>query len=314
VKRGKSYTCSSAVEYLKSEISRRKEAAEAERYARAYPLHVAVVANNLTAVKALLSSGKSDVNAKDDKGVTPLQAGMACSNTDSWCWPQVEPEVAEYLVSKGANVRLDVYPGSGYTLLHKAAFHGLTRLVKALLKGGADPNAVYYAEDDKQRTDPQTPLTRAAYCDFRRSTNDGPGKDSTHGTIQALLDAGAKLLPFGKDKPLTSYFNVPSNAEKCVKIGACSEAQLRTLMKYFQSGTCPTSFELVWRLQEKQAAAAAGKVEQQHAAQQQLQQQSGRRLQGDVVLRGVSGAGGVSVKPIRQKANAGCKQRISPLC
>ncbi|WIA36973.1 hypothetical protein OEZ86_008210 [Tetradesmus obliquus] len=283
-KRGKSYACKSADDYLKSELASRKETAEKQRYARAYPLHVAVAADNLTAVKAIMSSGKIDVNSKNDKGLTPLQAGMGCSKTDFWCWPQVGPDVAEFLVSKGANVRLDVYPGSGYTLLHKAAFHGLTRLVRALLKGGADPNAVYYAADDKQRNDPQTPLTRAAYCDFRRSTNDGTGPDSTNGTMQALLDAGAKLLPFGKERPMTSFFLTPQSAQKCVKIGACSEAQLQAVLPDFKSGSCPVSFELVWRLQEKQAAAAAGKPpQQQQQQQQQAAKQSGRRLRAVVV-------------------------------
>uniref|UniRef100_A0A383WDI0 Uncharacterized protein n=1 Tax=Tetradesmus obliquus TaxID=3088 RepID=A0A383WDI0_TETOB len=218
----------------------------AERYARAYPLHRAVAANNLTAVTALLASGKFDVNGRDYRGLTPLQAGMACEKSDVDCWTPVEPveiAVAEYLVSKGADVRLDVYPGSGYTLLHKAAFRGLTRLVKVLLKGGADPNAVYYAEDDKQRKDPQTPLTRAAsHCSVDEAVRDslrlhhgideselnsleGAGPDSTNGTITALLDAGAKLLPFGKERPLISLFSTPASAKKCVKIGACTEAQ-----------------------------------------------------------------------------------------
>ncbi|WIA36962.1 hypothetical protein OEZ86_008199 [Tetradesmus obliquus] len=197
----------------------------AERYARAYPLHGAVAANNLTAVTALLASGKFDVNGRDYRGLTPLQAGMACEKSDVDCWTPVEPveiAVTEYLVSKGADVRLDVYLGSGYTLLHKAAFRGLTRLVKVLLNGGADPNAVYYAADDKQRKDPQTPLTRAAsHCSVDEAVRDslrlhhgideselnsleGAGPDSTNGTITALLDAGAKLLPFGKERPLIS--------------------------------------------------------------------------------------------------------------
>jgi hypothetical protein len=222
----------------------------------------------------LLSSGKVDVNSKDDKGRTPLQAGMACADADYWCWPQIQPDVAEYLVSKGANVRLDVYPGSGYTLLHKAAFHGLTRLVQALLKGGADPN---YDKDDKEHKDPQTPLTRAGSCDLRRSTNDGRQADSTKGTIQALLDAGAKLMPFGKDRPLTSFFSAPGRAGKCVKIGACTEAQLLEVMGDFQSGTCPKSFLLVWQLQEKQAKQAAA------ASREPSKQQSGRRLRAAVV-------------------------------
>ncbi|WIA16748.1 hypothetical protein OEZ85_013402 [Tetradesmus obliquus] len=187
---GKGFACKQADQFLKSELNRREEAAEKQRYALAYPLHVAVAADNLTAVKAALASGKIDVNSKNDKGLTPLQVGMGCKERDWQCWPQMGPEVAEFLVSKGANVKLDVHPGSGYSLLCKAAFHGLTRLVRALLKGGADPNAVCYDEDDKQRKDPQTPLTKAAACDFRLSTNDGTGPDSTNGTVQALLDAG----------------------------------------------------------------------------------------------------------------------------
>jgi hypothetical protein len=269
VKRGRQEACKSAQDYLKSALATRKAQEQKDRYAAAYPLHVAVTSNNLTAVKALLASGKFDVNAKDDQGLTPIAAGMNCDTSDSWCWPQIKPEVAELLVSKGANVRIGGIRDtpSTYTLLHKAAFHGLTRLVKALLKGGADPNAVHYAADDKARKDPITPLTRAAYCDFRRSTNDGPGEDSTNGTILALLAAGANPLQFGKDRPLTASFTTPSSADKCAaKIDACSEAQVLALMPDFKSGTCPSSFLLVWRLQQK-----LSKQQQQHRP-------AGRRL------------------------------------
>ncbi|WIA36965.1 hypothetical protein OEZ86_008202 [Tetradesmus obliquus] len=174
IKRGKAEACEEANYALDAELTNRKEAAEQLRYVRAYPLHAAVAANNLTAVTAPLASGKIDVNSKDDKGLTPLQAGMACREIDDsrdfhWeCFPQIELEVAEYLVSKGADARTAVEPRSGYTLLHQAAMYRLTELVKALLKGGADPNAVYYAKfvralkGDTQR-DPQTPLMQAAH-------------------------------------------------------------------------------------------------------------------------------------------------------
>uniref|UniRef100_A0A383W0I5 Uncharacterized protein n=1 Tax=Tetradesmus obliquus TaxID=3088 RepID=A0A383W0I5_TETOB len=252
---GKGFACKQADQFLRSELNRREEAEAKQRYARAYPLHVAVAADNLTAVKTALASGKIDVNSKNDKGLTPLQVGMGCKERDWQCWPRMGPEVAEFLVSKGADVKLDVHPESGYSLLCKAAFHGLTWLVKALLKGGADPNAVCYDEDDKQRKDAQTPLTKAAACDFRLSTSDdSSGPDSTNGTVQALLDAGAKLLPFGKERPLTSFFSTPKSAVKCVKVQACSEAQLQAVLPDFKSGSCPSSFVLVWRLQEKQAA------------------------------------------------------------
>ncbi|WIA16745.1 hypothetical protein OEZ85_013399 [Tetradesmus obliquus] len=131
IKRGKAEACEEANYALDAELTNRKEAAEQLRYVRAYPLHAAVAANNLTAVTALLASGKIDI----------------------------ELEVAEYLVSKGADARTAVEPRSGYTLLHQAAMYRLTELVKALLKGGADRNAVYYAKFVRAlKGDPQTPL------------------------------------------------------------------------------------------------------------------------------------------------------------
>lgn len=190
LQRGMEYVCSSGQEYYNETVQGRIQQQQEEHYASMYPLHVAVPASNLSAVKQLIESGNTSVNSKDDQGLTPLQVGMECSNTDYWCWPRVNATVAEFLVSKGADVKLDVYPTTvpGYTLLHKAALHGLTRLVKVLIAGGADVNAVYYKPDDQEHTNPLTPLIEAATCDFRRSTNDGPNPDSTNGTIQALLD------------------------------------------------------------------------------------------------------------------------------
>uniref|UniRef100_A0A383W0Q3 Ankyrin repeat domain-containing protein n=1 Tax=Tetradesmus obliquus TaxID=3088 RepID=A0A383W0Q3_TETOB len=82
IKRGKAEACEEAKYALDAELTNRKEAAEQLRYVRAYPLHAAVAANNLAAVTALLASGKINVNSKDDKGLTPLQAGMACRKID----------------------------------------------------------------------------------------------------------------------------------------------------------------------------------------------------------------------------------------
>uniref|UniRef100_A0A383VYS8 Uncharacterized protein n=1 Tax=Tetradesmus obliquus TaxID=3088 RepID=A0A383VYS8_TETOB len=92
-----------------------------------------------------------------------------------------------------------------------------------------------------------------------------PDLDST---IAALLDAGASVLPFGTQRPLTSIFKVPDSASKCVEIDACSEAQVQAALQEFRSETCASSFLLLWRLQEKQAAAAAGKPKEPQPAEQ----------------------------------------------
>ena len=248
LKRGLEFVCETAKEDYEAAVRARAEAEADATYAKKYPLHVAVAANDLPRVKALIESGSHNVNEKDDRGLTPLQVGFDCNKTDSYCWPRIKATTADYLVSKGADVKLDFVPRGqvvpGYTLLHKAAFHGPSSLVKAILKGGADPNAIWYDDIDGKKF-PVTPLTRAAYCDFKRSTNDP-------GTFKALLAAGAKPYLPGTQKPATYAFSVPAEAEKCNAIGACTPAEVDAVMKAFTLGYCPEAWRVVWNAVNKQ--------------------------------------------------------------
>jgi ankyrin repeat protein len=271
--RGKDYICEKAREGVKGELQRRAEEAEEQQYKEKYPLHIAVAANDLATVKKLLENGKYDVNGKDDRGLTALQVAMTCDiKRSGWtCWPRIEDNMAEYLISKGAKVNL-MAPVSGadqitkgtYTLLHEAAFRGLTTLVKLFIKAGADVNAVYYSPARQQEF---TPLGSAARCDFRLSTGDGPGADSTNSTIKALLDAGANPLPFGPNKPTTanmsSHLGGDRLSKECsTKVGACKEGEVKELVDKWKSsshsGSCPDSWFELWKAQEKAAATKSG--------------------------------------------------------
>ena len=177
--------------------------------------------------------------------------------------------MAEYLISKGAKVNLKA-PVSGasqakgtYTLLHEAAFRGLTGLAKLFIKAGADVDAVYTSPSRQQE---YTPLMSAARCDFRLSMGDNPGAASTNGTIKALLEAGANPLPFGISKPSTAVMSSHLGGDKLsntcsgLKVGACKEAEVKQLvdkwMNNSHSGSCPESWFEIWKAQEKAAAAA----------------------------------------------------------
>ena len=111
------------------------------------PLHAAVVAlgtqrhagrgaDMLAIVKLLLARG-ADVNARGEKGRTPLHEAT------------VDPKVVALLLARGADAR--AADENGITPLHMAAVHGNAPAVKRLLSAGADPNAV-------EREENQTPL------------------------------------------------------------------------------------------------------------------------------------------------------------
>jgi hypothetical protein len=271
--RGKDYICEKAREGVEMTLRGQAEEATEEQYKEKYPLHIAVAANDLATVKKLLEDQKLDVNAKDDKGLTALQVAMTCDTKRSgWtCWPRIESAMAQYLISKGAEVNL-VAPVTGvdqikngtYTLLHEAAFRGLTTLVKLFIEAGADVNAVYSSPSTQQDL---TPLVSAARCDFRLSTGDRPGEDSTNSTIKALLDAGANPLPFGPDKPTTATMSSQLGGDKLskecsTKVGACNEGEVKELVDKWKSsshsGSCPDSWSELWKAQEAAAAAKSG--------------------------------------------------------
>lgn len=106
-------------------------------------LSAALYRGDLAKVQAYIKSG-GDVNAKD-KELTPLMQLAQRSHND----PQVRQnwlEIAEYLVSRGADVTSKDKWGA--TALHHAAFWGADWLVPLLLKKGASVDQ----QDDKGNT------------------------------------------------------------------------------------------------------------------------------------------------------------------
>ena len=104
------------------------------------PIHDAARKGDIEAVKQHLAAGRN-VNAKDDKGRTPLQRAAR----------EGHKEVAELLIAAGA--ALNSKDKEGKTPLHHAARWGHTNIAALLIAAGADVNA----KDNKGRT----PLDRA---------------------------------------------------------------------------------------------------------------------------------------------------------
>ena len=92
-------------------------------------IHDAAFKGNIKAVKKHLAAG-TDVNAKDDEGMTPLH----------WAAPEGHKEIAELLIAKGANVNAKS-DDEGMTHLHFAAYVGRREIAELLIAAGADVNA-----------------------------------------------------------------------------------------------------------------------------------------------------------------------------
>ena len=106
-------------------------------------IHDAADKGNIEAVKQHLDSGR-DVNAKDQKGKTPLHRAAS----------EGHKEIVELLIAKGANVNVNAKNEFGSTPLHVAAFQGHKEIAELLIPNGADVSA-----KDKYE---QTPLHFAA--------------------------------------------------------------------------------------------------------------------------------------------------------
>lgn len=88
-------------------------------------IHTATFFGNLNAVKQHINA-RSNLNAKDEYGSTPLNIATTFGRTD----------IALALINGGAD--LHVKNSEGSTPLHVASFLCRTEIVKALLENGAD--------------------------------------------------------------------------------------------------------------------------------------------------------------------------------
>ncbi len=93
-----------------------------------FSIHKAARVGHIKAVKRNLASG-TDVNAKDDDGVTPLLVAAVSGRK----------EIIELLIREGADVNAKV---NGVTPLHQAAFRSHKEIAELLIANGADLNAV----------------------------------------------------------------------------------------------------------------------------------------------------------------------------
>lgn len=91
-------------------------------------IHEATFLGNTDEVKAHIDA-KSDLNAKDAYGSTPLSISATFGKT----------EIAKLLIAGGA--KLNETDASGSTPLHTAAFFGRVEIVKALLAKNVDVSA-----------------------------------------------------------------------------------------------------------------------------------------------------------------------------
>ncbi|CAL7934148.1 unnamed protein product [Xylocopa violacea] len=101
------------------------------------PLHQAVKNNHSEVVKILVNAG-ADVNARDERGITPLLlAGSTVAREDCNEMSKFN-DIVDVLVSAKASTNV-VHPDTGTTALHSAAMLGSPSATKKLLNGGAWP-------------------------------------------------------------------------------------------------------------------------------------------------------------------------------
>jgi len=128
------------VDQIKMHIAKGADFNKADQYGYT-PLKRAIEGHHAEAAKAIIESGKADINAKDREGKTPLIVAASMG----------EKEIADTLITKGADVKAkDSYDR---TALHQAILLGQKELATVLIEKGADVNGA-----DKTG---QTPLTLA---------------------------------------------------------------------------------------------------------------------------------------------------------
>jgi|GEM_PF-7135328 len=92
------------------------------------PLHLAVMSNNITTLKILLESGKTNINSVNSVGLTSLHI----TSFDKF------NQGAELLLKHGANPNIDMPPGTSMLTASIAAYN--SELAKLLVKYGGDVN------------------------------------------------------------------------------------------------------------------------------------------------------------------------------
>lgn len=108
------------------------------------PLGLAAFFGSHAAVATLLRAGASpNVASKNAMRVTPLHSGAAHRE------PEVSAKICRELLARGADP--DARQAGGWTPLHQAAAHGNRRLVRLLLRYGADAAPV--SEDGRTPED-----------------------------------------------------------------------------------------------------------------------------------------------------------------
>ena len=139
------------------------------------PLHWAAQDGDTVAVADLLIAKGANVNAKDNRGKTPLHAGVMKANSRQYV---TQTGVVELLLSRGADV--NARDNDGDTPLHTAAGFGNTDFVKLVIGKGANVNA--------KDNDGNTPLQR---IDHKLKYSSGDRKDYEE-VARLLRDAGAR--------------------------------------------------------------------------------------------------------------------------
>ena len=90
-------------------------------------LHIAAWSGNLVAAKYWLANG-ADINALNNQDESPLYVALESGST----------KVADFYLSKGAQFTVNIEIANPTIV---AAYRGETKILKKMLKGGADPNA-----------------------------------------------------------------------------------------------------------------------------------------------------------------------------
>ena len=99
--------------------------------ARKLPLHAAVIAHDVAAVRSLLRTGGVDPNQEDENGVTALIEACLAGYSD----------LVAVLINEG-ECPAQPAPGYRHTPIRGAAVAGRPGIIKMLLEAGADPNAM----------------------------------------------------------------------------------------------------------------------------------------------------------------------------